>query len=122
MLERMQWFTQAIAQQPSTQIELFPEFVEVADELALGWEEAHRELQSIQAQLTPAQFKAIEDLDDYLAYISGKANLSQWTVEALTTSSEWQLLRNLAGKILEQMNWPKTPPPHSNELYVRLPR
>lgn len=43
----MKWFTQAIAQQPAIQIKLFPNFVEVADELALGWEEALRELPSV---------------------------------------------------------------------------
>lgn len=118
MLERLRWFAQAIYQQPSVQIDLFPSFVEVADELALGWEEGIGELQSVKNQLTPAQIKAFEDLDEFMLSISGKDNIRLWTIDTLNTSAEWRLLRNMAGNVLSQMNWPKTPPPPSNDIYV----
>lgn len=110
----MKWFTQAIAQQPAIQIKLFPNFVEVADELALGWEEALRELPSVQTQLLPGQVQAINNLDNYMCSISGEANALIWTLEGLTTSKEWQFLRLLADQLLEQMKWPKTKPTDTN--------
>jgi hypothetical protein len=54
MLEKMKWYAQAIAQQPDIRISLFPAFVEVADELALGWEQALAELPNVQMRLLPS--------------------------------------------------------------------
>jgi len=118
MLNKMKWSTQAIALPPAIQVTLFPTFVEVADELALGWEEAFAELPHVEARLLPRQLQAIRRLDDYMLSISGQENGHLWTMEALTSSKEWDLLRALANALLEQMGWPKTKPPDTDALYI----
>ncbi|MTW14585.1 hypothetical protein GM658_28655 [Pseudoduganella eburnea] len=118
MLERLRWSAQSIAQPSAVQIALFPEFVEVADELALGWEEAIHDLKGICTHLQPAQIAAIEELDAFMASISGQSHAQLWTMDALKTSPEWQTLRELANQVLEQMLWPKTPPSVRSDIYV----
>lgn len=77
-----EWYVQAIAQQPEEiQISLFPAFVEVADELALGWEEALAELPRVQTRLLPSQLQAIQKLDAYMGSLSGEQNARVWTLE-----------------------------------------
>lgn len=118
MLERLRWSAQAIAQPSTVQIELFPEFVEVADELALVWEEAIQDLDGIRTHSQHAQIAAIEELDAFMISISGKSHEQLWTMDALKSSQEWQTMRELANRVLEQMFWPKSPPSACRDIYV----
>jgi len=118
MLEKLKWSVQAIAQPSAVQIQLFPEFVEVADELALRWEEAIQDLQVMRTHLLPAQIAAIEELDAYMVSISGQAHTQMWTMDALKGSLEWQIMRELANQILHQMFWTETRPSFASDIYV----
>jgi hypothetical protein len=120
MLDRMMWCTQALAQPAETQISLFPAFVEVADELALSWEEAFQELQSVKERLTAPQLTAVLALDENLASISGPAHADLWKIQALSDTSEWKNLRQRAVELLEAMAWPNVTPSPNGDLYVGL--
>lgn len=120
MLERMMWFAQAISQPDNIQVRLFPEFVEVADELALGWEQAFEELPIARTTLTEKQLEAIMKLDSYMASVSGPANAHVWEIAALFGAPEWSALRRLAIDLLEEMHWKLEQPSQNIDFYVRL--
>jgi hypothetical protein len=122
MLEKMKLAVQSIALPSHAQISLFPDFVEVADELALSWEESLNELPQVRDQLTSPQVMAVNELDAYILSISGAANEDLWTIEALTVSVEWQTMRALAGQILKQMNWSATILEKSPDIFLRAAR
>lgn len=84
---------------------MFPGFVEVADELALNFEEGLKPYVDIPGGLdifTVAQRAALLDLDDYLTRMSGLDNLHNWTMEALADSTKWETVRNLARRRLSR--------------------
>jgi hypothetical protein len=122
MLEKMKLAVQSIALPSNAQISLFPDFVEVADDLALSWEESMNELPHVRDQLTSPQLMAVNALDAYMRSISGAGNEDLWTIEALAVSVEWQTMRVLAGQILKQMNWSATPPEKSPDIFLRAAR
>lgn len=114
------WFAQAIAQPANIQVQLFPEYAEVADELALGWEQALEELPSAHTTLTESQLEAIAKLDSYMASVSGPENAHVWEMEALFDAPEWCILRQLAVDLLEKMHWVLERPSQNIDLYGRL--
>jgi hypothetical protein len=110
-----------LSQPHEIQERLFPGFVEVADELALNWEEATRPYLNVPDGLeifTIAQRAALSELDNYLMRMSGKDNLHKWTLKALAESADWETVRNLATQVLTAMKWPLSPPPGSLDLYI----
>lgn len=121
MLEKLEWATRAIAQEPETQRTLFPSFVEVADELALAWEEALIELGAKIDLLGEAQQVAVRALDTYMSSVSGPANYHVWTIEGLESASEWVVMRNLARNVLREIGWAGGPPPLSDAQYIQYP-
>lgn len=115
-MNKIKWITQSFAQPYEVQKKLFPEFVNVADQLAVEWEVALDETND--AQLTDAQKQAIKTLDDYMLSISGPANLQYWNDNALSYSDEWNKTRVLAKIILDVMGWDNVVPPESNAIYI----
>ncbi|GAB1440065.1 hypothetical protein MASR2M36_28470 [Providencia sp.] len=87
-MEKLEWITRASMQSSDTQMSLFPDFVNVADQLAVEWEIA---LDAISCEsLSPEQHSAIEEFDDYMLSISGPDNVHFWNNEALSSSIEWE--------------------------------
>lgn len=119
-MNKIKWVTQAIAQPCKIQKSLFPDFVNVADELAVDWELALDELNDpcIAILITDEQRKTIKRLDDYMLSISGPNNMQYWNNDALCQSGEWQRMREMATDILSIMQREKTVPTKSEAIYI----
>lgn len=117
---RFMWAVQALALPALQQRQLFPQFAEVADELALDYEEAWRTYSTVLEPLTsPAQQASVAALTELLQAMSGSQRL--WTDEALETAAEWGRVRELAGGVLQAMAWPHEAPPADRAIYVGPP-
>lgn len=119
-MNKIKWVTQAIAQPCEIQKSLFPDFANIADELAVEWEMALNELNNSQvASLFSSEQKlAVKNLDDYMLSISGAANIQYWNNDALCRSVEWQKMRKMANDILRIMNWENVVPAKADALYI----
>ena len=120
-MTRLEWAVSALSQPYEIQEQLFPEFVEVADELALNWEEAMGPYLNVADGLdifTTVQRAALFALDDCLMRMSGRDKLDNWTLKALAESTDWETVRNLATQVLAAMKWSLSPPPVNSDLYV----
>lgn len=116
-MNKIKWITQAFAQNSEVQKSLFPDFVNVADELAVEWEIALDEVNE-NTDLTEEQRLVVKVLDDYMLSISGPANIQYWNNDALCHSTEWNNMRILARNILTVMGWDFVPPPKSDAIYI----
>ncbi|WP_438023778.1 hypothetical protein [Sorangium sp. So ce233] len=136
-MTRLKWSLQALAAPAAEQIRLFPRFVCVADELALDFEEALRQvskaalsdvgeqeevegLQRIE-ELSPAQREAVDTLDAQLERMSGPEHAEMWTDDALYNRGEWARVRHLAAGALRSIGWPIELPPQDRAIYVGPP-
>ena len=122
LLERLKWSVLALAQPADIQESLFPDFVLVADELALNWEQALDVLNSEDASFTPHQKESIETLDGLILAISGSEHLEFWIDDALRTFPEWEQIRFAAAAVARSFGWPIEPPPPSPDIYIGLPK
>lgn len=120
-MNRIKWITQAFAQSAGVQKGLFPDFVNVADELAVEWEVALDEANenSELSALTEQQRQAIKALDDYMLSISGLENIQYWDDDALYNSDEWRNMRELAKNILNAMGWDFDVPGEIDAIYIK---
>lgn len=115
-MNKIKWIAQVIAQPYEIQKSLFPDFANVADELAVEWEGALDELNI--TSITDEQRSVIKKLDDYMLSISGPANIQYWNNTALCKSVEWQRMRAMAIDILSIMHWEKTVPAKPKAIYI----
>lgn len=115
-MNKIKWIAQVIAQPYEIQKSLFPDFANVADELAVEWEGALDELNI--TSITDEQRSVIKKLDDYMLSISGPANIQYWNNTALCKSVEWQRMREMAIDILSIMHWGKTVPAKPKAIYI----
>ncbi len=122
--QRFMWAVQALALPAEEQLRLYPGFAESSDELALDFEEAHgRFLDAREVDhLSAAQREAVALLDAQLDAMSGPQHLHFWTDEGLLTASEWVVVRELAARVLEEMDWPPGTPPGDRAIYVGPPK
>ncbi len=98
---------------------MFPEFANVADELAVEWQIALDELNDLSMiSITDEQWSAIKKLDTYMLSISGSVNIQYWNNDALCQSAEWQKMREMAIDILSIMQWEKTVPEKPKAIYI----
>lgn len=123
--KRFMWALQALAQPAGVQLGLFPNFVEVADELALEHEEAQANWRDEggESGLSSQQAEAIKAVDSLLEQMSGsdKAEIL-WTVEALESRQEWREVRRRASEALAHMGWPnEAPPVDRGDVFVPKP-
>lgn len=115
-MNKIKWIAQVIAQPYEIQKSLFPDFANVADELAVEWEGALDELNI--TSITDEQRSVIKKLDDYMLSISGPANIQYWNNTALCKSVEWQRMREMAIDILSIMHWEKIVPAKPKAIYI----
>lgn len=109
--QRLQWAVQALALGAEEQLKLFPDFVEIADELAMDYEEAQAGFQPEQA--SPELIEAMQALDDKLGQMSERRKL--WKRKSLKQSEEWAQVRRLAAELLQAAGWPAEPPPRPSK-------
>lgn len=103
-MEKLRWVVTVFAQDCEVQKSLFPDFANVADELAVEWELALDEL-NLDIELTEEQGLAFKNLDDYIISISGLDNVQYWNNDTLCLCPEWNTMRQLARLILNLMGW-----------------
>jgi hypothetical protein len=118
--QRFEWSVRALAQPVEIQIDLYPEFVCVSDELALEFDEWRRRLFdcAIASNWPDAATRLIEVIDQQLEAMSGQANEQLWSDQALAASAEWNQVRDLSRQLILEMNWTDEPPPAKRDIFV----
>ncbi|HAU5566447.1 TPA: hypothetical protein JD264_21930 [Serratia fonticola] len=116
-MNRIEIIVQSFAQPCEVQKSLFPDFANVADELAIEWEAVLEEIDDI--LLTDKQKQAFNVLDEYMLSISGPSNIRYWNNEALCNSKEWAVMRSMAKDILYVMEWKENIPTKNQAIYVK---
>lgn len=119
-LQRFEWSVRALSQPAYIQLGLYPSNVCVADELALEFDEWRRRLfdSAAESEWVVPQIELIDALDKHLDGMSGPANEELWSDEALSMSSEWNTVRELASRIIRARNWREEPPPTERDTYI----
>jgi hypothetical protein len=119
-LQQFEWSVRALAQDSTVQLELYPSFAEVADELALEFDEHYRRLDLDLLRL--AQRQAVAALNDALDDMSGPDHAELWEIEALDRA-EWHHIRTLARALIHVMGGSAAAPPAERcTVYVASPR
>jgi hypothetical protein len=114
LLQKFTWALQALAQPADVQIQLYPNFVCVADELALEYNVfLVAVLVNHSQQFSSTQVQTLQSLDAFLNQMSGSENKSHWTNDALRNDGKWAQVRILAEEALNELGWTKSVPPIS---------
>jgi hypothetical protein len=122
MIERLITALQALAAPAEIQLSRFPNFVGNADGLALDYDDAFRLIVDCpQIVLTSEQRVALEEVDGYLDGMSGAANASLWTEQAIRSSAEWAIVRQLACVALVAIGAPVALSTPTVAVYIRAP-
>ena len=100
LLQELKWSLQALALPTAAQRDLFPDFVCVADELALDFD-AWFAAASGQGGLSAGQHAALSGVNNLLSEMSGASRSDHWTVPALEADPFWQDARRRAKLALD---------------------
>jgi hypothetical protein len=112
------WAVQALAQPADVQPELFPDFVVVADELALEFDAARLVAESQVGRAWSArQHQAVAYLDARLSEMGARPEL--WSNEGCLDHPRWSEVRQLAREVLAVFGWSPARPPLGRVVYVR---
>ena len=117
-LERLEWSTRALYQPVDIQRTLYPDFVVVADELALDFDQ-WLSVATSHGCFVPARLEPLLAINRKLGHMSGTHNARLWTLDALANSPEWSSIRALAGDALKDLGWPTAPPPPSPDSFIQ---
>ena len=116
--DELKWALQALALPAGAQLNLFPDFASVTDELALDFD--HWRATALgQHQLDPAQVAALASIDALLAEMTGAENVALWTDAALAQHPSWRQLREKARGALHAFGWDLATPPMDRAVFVR---
>ncbi len=108
----------ALAQPASVQLELFPNFVCTADELALNLEDGLYEIVGHEDEFSSEQRAAIAALDQILSDISGQRHAAFWTDLALREHPTWADIRVMAAETAALFGWDIATPHASGAIYI----
>lgn len=110
---------QALAQPSEVQRQLYPDFVCVGDELALGFDDACRAFRSASPQLSESQAGALAALDELLDDLSAPDRADFWLdPERLASDPAWARVRAAARAVLVAFGWPEEVPQKNGATYV----
>ncbi len=118
LLEQLKWSLQALALPADSQLQQFPDFVVITDELMLefdNWRQAAAGAQTFSAE----QQTALERLDRLFDQMSDADAADFATEAALREHPRWQEARDLARRALETFGWSYEIPPKERLVYVR---
>ncbi|MBP5107381.1 MULTISPECIES: hypothetical protein [Pseudomonas] len=118
MLSKLKWIIQALAIPASEQVRLFPTFINVADGLALIWEDVLEALEVFREMVSAGALLEIQNLDENILSISGESNSQIWTKNSLYDSVLWEEIRGLAAGVAKKMNWPISSPGSAEGIYI----
>lgn len=115
ILFQLEWILQVLSQEAEIQIQFYPDFVCIPDELALDFEHwSKRVMQN--RKLSDKQKSSLEIIDKY--FDEFKEDL--WTLESLKSSDEWNNIRALARQSLSVFGWPVEIPSDNRSYYVKV--
>jgi hypothetical protein len=117
--ERLMWAVQALAQPAELQPRLFPEFVVVADELALEfdhWQQTAKD--HVGAGWSETQHTTLTDLDRLLTEMSGPGHPELWRGADCLNHPTWAEVRVRARTVLAAFGWSSDAPPADRAVYV----
>jgi hypothetical protein len=118
-LDQLRWALQALAAPAERQIELFPSFVCIPDELVLDFDQ-WLPVAAAEVAFTPEQQGALDQLAARIDAWSGSAHPEVWEQGALRTHSVWGEFRGLSAAALAAFGWPaELPPTDRGAIYVR---
>jgi hypothetical protein len=118
IFERLKHSIQLLACPPQVQLQMLPDFVVKADELALDfdlWREVV--LHNFRSELTTDQISSIDSIDRILSDLTDMGP-EHWTDDAVLKSEEWNRIRALAAVALESFGWAREMPPSHADEYV----
>jgi len=118
--QSFKWAVQALAQPADVQPTLFPEFVVVADELAIDFGHWWEVYESRFGHLLSAeQHEKADMLNSMLVEMSGPGKPELWTDEGCLNHPKWSDVRQLATDVLSSFEWPLIRPPSTRSLYAQ---
>jgi hypothetical protein len=103
IFERLKCSMQLLACRAEIQVNNFPNFVAVADEMALDFENFRDTLTgNFRTELTAEPASCLDSLDRSLSELNKEA----WSDAAVVDSSECRNIRHLAARALREFGWP----------------
>ncbi len=119
-LEHLKESTQALALPYEEQVQVFPSFVLITDELVLEYDEAFRFIDEMVLKnlITKKDKVFFEKIDQYSQYLSDNFTDLFLNEDSLKTDLKWEKMRELAKQALKNMNWEICRPTFSNNTYV----
>lgn len=116
---RLRHALQALALPAHIQLQLLPDGVCTADELALDFDHWFTTSQGhARYALTPLALSPLVALDILLTSMSGAEQHELWTDDALVHRPEWEHVRTLAHTALSVLGWPLEIPPASDHEFI----
>lgn len=114
-MERLKHAVQRLALDPPAQVAQFPDFVVVADELALDLDHWLEVCEAWSYIDSPDVVAALKTINDHLDQVSGSEQAERWTVEALAADPGWIEVRAMAREALVAAGWAAEAPPTPEE-------
>lgn len=95
---------------PDIQIRLLPQFVNIADEIALVYDDAFLIASELKERniISSDTFKILTELNELFEKMS--IDKSLWSVEMLRTNIDWERTRKIAGQVLKELHEPLDKP------------
>jgi hypothetical protein len=112
---RLEHCLQHLALPADAQLQLLPDFVCKADELALTFDQWREVVvENYGSELTAKQISSLAAIDE--AFAAFPDSNTSWTDEAVRKSEKWLGIRHLAGEALLAFEWqPEMPPSYAHE-------
>jgi hypothetical protein len=122
ILNRLKWSLQALASPPDIQLSLYPDFVCVADELTLDFDNyCKAALSNYLTDFTSKSVELLNDIDKYLSKMSRGGELfsvTLWQPEGLRKDTNWEYIRVKAKSALKSHGWPIPNPGPAMDVFV----
>jgi hypothetical protein len=124
ILLRFEWSVRALAQPAHVQLGLYPDFVCVGDELVLEFDEWRQKFldSPVASNWSEGRVRMIDEIDQQIVRMTDQHDEDLWLDRrALAERGEWGRLRELAERLIQEMNWSDDPPPPERDLFVGPP-
>lgn len=120
--DKFKWSIMALAQEPNTQIGLFPPNSYIGEEIILEYDEAVGEnLEKLNLNsLNSDQLHAIKLLDQFILDHSGENFEDLWLNNENLISKEWEIIRTLAKNFIDAMGWQLDVPKQLYDQVINL--
>jgi hypothetical protein len=104
-IQEFRYSLQALAQPSYVQLAIYPDWVVKVEELALDYDHWYACVRPYTQYLSHDQKALLDEIAHRFDALTGTANSSLWTEEALEMSREWAEIRRLAQDALTLLGW-----------------